>query len=292
MKRKIWLLSIFCGLLFLLMNSIIEESKVHAQSIEDLSSVVVYMNAETKTIQIDGNSYELWLKKPGQPDYFPYPETDIGTGFFVVKEQSLYLVTAEHVARLLSSKAEIIIKTESNKPFVLKLQDLWNKPNIPEWRTHKEADVAVLSLNPSQQTLEYLSKHFLPFDILVTDEKAPSREVPLAVIGFPLGLGVSEWFSPISQDAKPASGFLRLPRFDNKKMATFYILDKPSVGGFSGAPVFELPGAYSKGGGLVIGGKLRCVGLVHGTLSDNTGGKFAAVVPSIFIVQTILETSK
>lgn len=48
----------------------------------------------------------------------------------------------------------------------------------------------------------------------------------------------------------------------------------------------------SKGGGLVIGGKLRCVGLVHGTLSDNTGGKFAAVVPSIFIFQTILEMSK
>lgn len=42
------------------------------------------------------------------------------------------------------------------------------------------------------------------------------------------------------------------------------------------------------GGAFTIeAGSLRCVGLVHGTVSDNTGGKMAAVVPSFFILQTL-----
>jgi hypothetical protein len=34
------------------------------------------------------------------------------------------------------------------------------------------------------------------------------------------------------------------------------------------------------------------VGLMHGTLSDNTGGKFAAVVPSTFVTPTLEAASR
>ena len=70
----------------------------------------------------------------------------------------------------------------------------------------------------------------------------------------------------------PSSGLLRLPRFDNRKIGAFFLLDKPSIGGFSRGPVFEFLGALSSGGGLTIGGRFACVGLVHGTISDETGG--------------------
>ncbi|HSR12816.1 MAG TPA: hypothetical protein VLS90_15340, partial [Thermodesulfobacteriota bacterium] len=73
------------------------------------------------------------------------------------------------------------------------------------------------------------------------------------------------------------------------KPSTFFILDKPSVGGFSGAPVFVLPGPYFSEDKVVTGKEIGCVGLVHGTLFDSTGGKFAAVVPSAFIAETIRE---
>ena len=62
----------------------------------------------------------------------------------------------------------------------------------------------------------------------------------MATIGFPLELGVKDKFSPIFKIAHPVSGLFRQPRFDNNIEASFFILDDPSVAGFSGAPVFEL----------------------------------------------------
>ena len=63
-------------------------------------------------------------------------------------------------------------------------------------------------------------------------------------------------------------------------------MDDPGVAGFSGAPVFRLPSVHT--GGVRVGqGAFQCVGLVHGTFSDDTGGKFAAVVPAKFIAETV-----
>src|SRR5436309_12687982 len=53
-------------------------------------------------------------------------------------------------------------------------------------------------------------------------------------------------------------------------------LTGPSIGGFSGAPVFLLPQPFFTEGKFSIPGSNNpaiCVGLVHGTLSDSTGGK-------------------
>ena len=32
---------------------------------------------------------------------------------------------------------------------------------------------------------------------------------------------------------------------------------------------------------------IQCVGIIHGTISDDTGGKMAAVTPSRYILETI-----
>jgi hypothetical protein len=163
------------------------------------------------------------------------------------------------------------------------------------WQVNSDADVAVLPLKLNEKTLPLMQGRFLKLDSLGTEEVAPQRERTVTVMGFPLALGTTGRFSPITSEAKPASGLLRIPRFDTKKEATFFMLDKPSIGGFSGAPVYLLPGPLSSGGALVfqdVSVPPSIVGLVHGTMGDNTGGKLAAIVPAKFIRDTILEADR
>ena len=73
-------------------------------------------------------------------------------------------------------------------------------------------------------------------------------------------------------------------------MSTFFITQDLSIGGFSGAPVFDTRLPYSSenvGLFVQVGSEPRIVGLVHGTLSENTGGKLGATVPSFVILQVL-----
>jgi hypothetical protein len=61
-------------------------------------------------------------------------------------------------------------------------------------------------------------------------------------------------------------------------------LESPSVGGYSGGPVFDL--GYQIVGVMTTttgSGKTICHGLIHGTISDDTGGKMAAVTPAFYL---------
>lgn len=119
----------------------------------------------------------------------------------------------------------------------------------------------------------------------------PERHIQLTVLGFPKGLGAEGRFSPLSLQTLPASGILTLPGFDNGKKATFFILQNPAMGGYSGAPVIDVS-LYQFGAVSTTGGGTRLFGLVHGTLSDDTGGKLAAVVPSAFIIEAIQQAQQ
>jgi hypothetical protein len=156
----------------------------------------------------------------------------------------------------------------------------------------------------------------LPRKLFSSDNDAPSRERPLTTLGFPLGLGVQEHFSPehpltalglslppgtqehfspITRDSQPASGLITLPRADTHAPATFYLLENPSVAGFSGAPVFLFPKPFASNNGAIVMQRVGpgspttvlCVGIVHGTMSDETGGKMSAVTPSKYVLETM-----
>jgi hypothetical protein len=155
-------------------------------------------------------------------------------------------------------------------------------------------DVAVTLIHPKQNVLAKLGGHFLARTMLSSENTAPSRERPLTTLGFPLALGVQEHFSPITRDSSPASGLITLPRFDTHTPATFYLLENASIAGFSGAPVFLIPKPFATNSGSLAfprtgsgSSTLTCVGIVHGTISDETGGKMAAVTPSKYILETI-----
>ena len=73
-----------------------------------------------------------------------------------------------------------------------------------------------------------------------------------------------------------------MPRADTKAMAVFFVTQDPSVGGFSGAPVLDTGLPYSTDNASVVadGRSLQIVGVVHATVSDNTGGKMGVVTPA------------
>jgi len=157
---------------------------------------------------------------------------------------------------------------------------------------HDSADVAVIQIR-NKDVVKPLAGRALTPPLLLESLEAPPRERALTILGFPLGLGAlvlgpDARVSPITRESRTASGLITLRRGDTKKPAVFFLLDNPSIGGFSGAPVFLFPAPFGQDGALVIpSGESVCVGLVHGTQSDETGGKLTLVVPASSIVDTL-----
>jgi len=239
-------------------------------SLESLSSCVVFLQS-----QATGNRKS-------------------GTGFLVAGDVAgdLFLVTAEHVASTLTPDSVMTIRAEGDKPLSSQLRSLSEDSEQLRWTAHETADVDVLRLHVERNShLEtILARHFLPPSTLTTLRGAPPRSLVLTVLGFPFALGVDQAFSPISRETKPASGLLELPCKDtpSSPQCIFFLTQDPSVGGFSGAPIFDLGLPRTEVGRTVFTSPhVTVVGLVHGTLSDATGGKMGAIVPSFYIVETL-----
>jgi trypsin-like peptidase len=217
----------------------------------------------------------------------------VGTGFFLHTDgKLLYLVTASHVSRVLSVASSVTIAATNGGPFTFPIKDLVPGATGLAWVVHPHADIAVLRINPARDFIQsHLMGHFMPTSWLEGAKEAPLRTITLTVLGFPLGLGVSqEHFSPVSRETKAASGLVELRWGDNRTTSIFFITQDPSVGGFSGAPVFDtrLPHATENTGlAIEVGRDPRIVGLVHGTLPDDTGGKLGAIVPSFLILEVL-----
>jgi hypothetical protein len=218
----------------------------------------------------------------------PDGKIQYGTGFFVGADTSLFLATADHVSKFLTLDSIVTVRTFGDIPQSFKLGKIIKDEAV--WKSHKEADIALIELNHDHMTLLALEKRFLIPSHMYLDKKSLPNQTKITIIGFPLALGTQDsFFSPLTRETKIASGFLKIKRGDTKQPATFFILQDPSIGGFSGAPVFENAlQQTSKGWNLISAGP-RLVGLVHGTLSDDTGGKLGAITPSYQLHELILE---
>lgn len=259
-----------------------------AENINDLFQTVAYIQGkgDVERAPIDGVEYEIWLKKSSEAQPIPYRKSISGTGFFVRKGNQIYLITAEHVAKSLRYDVKVTVHGHGDIPITYDIKDLTGSEKEPSWFYHSEADVALLPLNPSDKfigEIKVLESNML---LINENEYDKYKDRVLTTIGFPLSLGLSGKFSPITKSSKAASNLFKYKRFDKNIETTFLVLDEPSVQGFSGAPVYALSAVAF--GGVALGvGQFACIGVVHGTLPDNTGGKFAAIVPSYFIIQTI-----
>ena len=287
--RKILLLLLL--LLLLLIPIVLSISSAWAEEpsrpvidIETVSSAVVMIHTEfIESMVVQGESYEVLLRKPGSNLIQPKLFKKEGTGTFVVKGSDLYLVTAAHVAKDTLLDSDVIMKVADDRPEVIPLTQLVGGKDRLDWIVHPTADLAALRLSPPSVIMAKLDQHFLPYEILASQLKAPNRLHPVTTVGFPLGLGTKGKFSPITQQSKTVSGLLTLPRLDTQQPQVFFLLDSPSIGGFSGGPVLELPGVFLGKTEIKRNPDLKWVGVIHGTTGDDTGGKLAVITPAALV---------
>ncbi len=204
----------------------------------------------------------------------------VGTGIFTVKDGTKpYILTATHVARGCNPSTIVVISDASSNSQSLNLP-LFN-PQL-NWIHHPIADISVLPVNPDPSISIHLKGRFFPFDQLNTTTTPPSRDAYLTAVGFPHGLGSTGKFSPFTFRSHASSSLITLPRSDTNTPSDFFTLEDPSVGGYSGGPVFDL-GYIIVGAMTTNTGPTICHGIMHGTISDNTGGKIAAVTPCSYV---------
>lgn len=145
--------------------------------------------------------------------------------------------------------------------------------------------MAVIELNILGH-LNLFQDRCFPYDHINDSDIPASRDDELTVIGFPHGLGVQGKFSPLTFRSYASSAFLTLPRADTKTPSDFFCLENPSVGGYSGGPVFDM-GYEKMGCATATKEKTVLHGIVHGTMSDETGGKIALITPMLYIKDLI-----
>ena len=208
----------------------------------------------------------------------------VGTGCFIQKDGVPYLVTAEHVNKLILPDS-VIVFGESNSTNHIVLLSGISKGN---WQAHPIADLSLTQLDGLDSRF---TDRFFPYNQVSLVASPISRERELTTVGFPQGLGTtltgSSKFSPLTFRSFASSGYLTLDRADTHTPQVFFCLENPSVGGYSGCPVIDL--AYMISGFITQSkGNPVCHGIMHGTMSDNTGGKLALVTP-MFYLNDLLE---
>jgi len=198
--------------------------RVAAQTIDDVVPVVAFlMTAKEGTI--------------------PDEQNKVGTGFFIVDTSTdrLLLVTAKHFVSTLTPNSVVVIRVKDDLPHAILLAQLTGMNSPLAWRVHPTADVATLKLDPIKDVVPLLAGHALLREKLLPKLQAPSRDTPITILGFPIGIGVQGRFSPISRETKAASGLLNIPKIS---ASSIFLLQDPIAGGFSGSPLFEFPGAH------------------------------------------------
>ena len=217
-------------------------------------------------------------------DVPPGQKANFGSGFLVRKDNTPFIVTAGHVAREIGPNVKIILPRKDGHADEARFIDLG-------WIESQTADVAIAKVMlTNQDHSKTILNRSVPFQLLSGRPLPPSRDITLTVMGYPLGLGVSGYVSPLSIETKAASGLITLNRFDNHEPATFILLQDPSIGGLSGGPVFDTGKPFFSGGReMTVREGVSVVGIIHGVISDKTGGKFSAVVPANEIVSLIEE---
>lgn len=203
----------------------------------------------------------------------------VGTGMFVNKGNKVFLLTASHVAHSVNSDTHIIMSDSSSNPQSI---PIYTFSNLGNWVDHPIADISYLEMAINQTNIGLVQNRCFPYEQISLSATPPSRDTELTCIGFPLGLGALGKYSPLTFRTFASSSLITYRRADTRQLSDFFVLENPSVGGYSGGPVFDL--------GYIISGMIHqqnentiCYGLMHGTLLDETGGKMALVTPTSYL---------
>jgi hypothetical protein len=207
-----------------------------------------------------------------------------GSGIILKYHDRYLLLTANHVIVALQNTSKVLFSNSAGQVDSINLIDIF--PTGSAAIAHVEGDVEILELKPRNQndirTFEVLS---FQFDIVYPALTDIERQINVIVYGYPLYSYQN--FEALSFTSFLSSGLMMLPRADTQKPSQFYLLQNPGMDGFSGGPVF----VGVPHGGMYYGpSQTYLIGIVHGTESDRTGGKFALITPAWYIFN-LLQTS-
>ena len=202
----------------------------------------------------------------------------IGTGSFISTNNKVYLLTAQHISCDTNDTTILALGDAQSNCMTVPLKDLV-QGNV--WKSHPKADMAIIEINISLRP-DIFTNRCYPIDHINLTNNPASRDDELTVIGFPQGLGIRGKFSPLTFRSYASSSILTLNRFDTHTPSDFFCLENPSVGGYSGGPVFDL--GYQIMGALTTQKEKTIMhGIVHGTMTDDTGGKIALITPMYYL---------
>lgn len=207
-------------------------------------------------------------------------DEEVGTAIFIEKDNNAFLLTASHVVANINAQTYAVLSDVNGVPTRVDLSVLIGGAMFTN---HPVADLAKAQINVSTANQAYLQNRCFPYSQIETNQITLSKDLELTSIGFPLGLGATgHTFSPLTFRTFVSAPTITLSRFDVGTPCDFIILELPSIGGYSGGPLFDL--------GYVIHGGMKTTkehtmlhGIVHGTISDPTGGKLAAITPSSYL---------
>ena len=204
-----------------------------------------------------------------------------GTGTIVNHGNRYFLLTASHVAKNMDSLSHLVFRLKGDKPYSKKISILTKEKNV-SWIHHKIADIAIIELKiPDDPILlnQYYVNSF-PISQINPNRETPTRSMNIIYYGYPvLDLKLNH-FSALSFDSHLSSGLITSKRGDTKTNCDLFFLESPSIQGCSGSGVYV---GVEKIGVSVGPAQTILVGVMHGTFSDNTGGKLAIVTPSFYI---------
>ena len=205
---------------------------------------------------------------------------EVGTAIFIAKDNNAFLLTASHVIANINAQTYVILSDASGTPTRVDLNVLLGGASFIN---HPTADIAKAQINVNAANQTYLEGRCFPYEQVETNSTTISKDLQLTSIGFPLGLGATgHTFSPLTFRTFVSAPSITLPRFDNSTPCDFIILELPSIGGYSGGPLFDL--GYVISGGMTTTKEHTILhGIVHGTISDPTGGKLAAITPCSYL---------
>jgi len=204
-----------------------------------------------------------------------------GTGFLLSSDNQYYLVTAKHVADSLKIEtSEIFFRDSSQTAIGFKLNRFFAKQIVRDF--NDQSDFFILKLEPfDTSSLEILKKSSLDINILVNDRKSIDRNIDVLVMGYPIF--DFDNFSPITFKSYFSSALLNIKIKDLPKPCLCYLLENPSMEGFSGGPVFV--GVKDRASTKLS--KTLIAGIVTGTTFDKTGGKFAIITPAFHLLDLV-----
>lgn len=205
-----------------------------------------------------------------------------GTATIINKETQYYIITAEHVAKDIDNKSQIVFHLPNDKPLIVDLTEFTTNKEV-NWINHEIADISILKIKlPLNINLrEKIIMNSFPINHINNGKELPNRNADITFYGYPVIDLELDHFSALNISSKICSGLITQKRADNFKNCNFFYLDKPSIQGCSGSGVYY---SVAKTVGMTIGDdKTILIGIMHGTRSDNTGGKLAMITPSYYL---------